>query len=93
MWSDVKRQHRQDRIMIGWIGGSSRRDGHYGLAEIRERARRPGSKLVILNGVGTGTEAKLRIPARAAYENRCGRARFRFGRLLGKAQEPAEESR
>ena len=87
MWSGLKRQHRRDRVMIGCSRGSSRCGGHYGLAEIRERARRLGSKLVILHGVGTGTEAKLRIPARAAYENRCGRARFRFGRPLGKAQE------
>ena len=69
MWSDVKRQHRRDRIMIGCSCGSSRRDGHYGLAETQERARRLGSKLVILSGVGTGRQARLTSPARAGYEN------------------------
>ncbi len=87
MWSDVKRQHRRDRIAIECSCGSSRRDGHYGWAEILERARRLGSKLVILSGVGTRTEAKLTIPARAAHEYRRGRGRFQLGRLLGKAQK------
>ena len=93
MWSDVKRQHRRDRITIGCSCGCHRRDGHHDLTEIRERARRLGLKLMILSRVGTGTKAKPAIPATAAYESRCGRARYRFGRPLGKAQERAGESR
>ena len=64
MWSDVERQRRRDRIMTSCSCGSSRRDGHHGWAGIRERARRIGSTLVILSGVGTETEAKLTMPVR-----------------------------
>jgi hypothetical protein len=56
---------------------------------LRERAKRAGGTQAIFSELGAGTEAKLTIPARASYEKRRGKGRFRSGRLLGKAQERA----
>src|SRR5258708_36351104 len=40
------------------------RDGHWGLAGMRERATRIGGGLKILRGPAAGTEGQLSIPAR-----------------------------
>ncbi len=43
------------------------RDGHYGLAGMRERAKLVGGNLDIRSAIDSGTEAELAIPASVAY--------------------------
>ena len=43
------------------------RDGHYGLAGMRERAKHIGGELKIWTGTGAGTEIELCIPGSIAY--------------------------
>ncbi len=43
------------------------RPGHWGLAGMRERAARIGATLAFRNGVATGTEVELQVPAKIAY--------------------------
>ena len=50
------------------------REGHFGLAGMRERAIAIGGKLVIWTEAGTGTEVELRIPAATAYATDTGRS-------------------
>ena len=60
------------------------RAGHYGLAGMRERSRRIGSKLVILSGAGTGTEIDLSVAGSIAYAKPQARSRFSwFPRVTG----------
>ena len=44
-----------------------RRDGHFGLAGMRERAELAGGTLTIWSDLDAGTEAELVIPAARAY--------------------------
>jgi signal transduction histidine kinase/streptogramin lyase len=44
------------------------REGHWGLPGMRERAEQVGAKLQVLSRVGSGTEVKLRIPGKVAFE-------------------------
>ena len=46
------------------------RDGHWGLAGMRERARKIGAKLNIWSRSCAGTEVELTIPAKVAYLDR-----------------------
>ncbi len=46
----------------------SGRDGHWGLAGMRERAERIGGKLRVLSRSGGGTEVELRLPSDVAWE-------------------------
>jgi signal transduction histidine kinase len=55
------------------------RSGHYGLPELRERARQIGAEFTIWSGVGTGTEIDLSIPGSIAY-SAVPRRRFRWFR-------------
>ncbi|MGA7399270.1 MAG: two-component regulator propeller domain-containing protein [Candidatus Sulfotelmatobacter sp.] len=43
------------------------REGHYGLAGMRERAKLAGGRLVVRSRVTSGTEAEIMIPAALAY--------------------------
>jgi signal transduction histidine kinase len=43
------------------------RDGHWGLAGMRERAEQIGARLDIWSEVGAGTEVELRVPGSVAY--------------------------
>jgi signal transduction histidine kinase len=43
------------------------RDGHWGLAGMRERAEQIGARLDIWSEVGAGTEVDLRVPGSVAY--------------------------
>ena len=45
------------------------RDGHFGLAGMRERAQRIGAQLKVWSRVGNGTEVELWIPQRVAFES------------------------
>jgi PAS domain S-box-containing protein len=44
------------------------REGHWGLAGMRERATRIGGELKISSGVAVGTEVQLSIPSRLAFQ-------------------------
>jgi signal transduction histidine kinase len=44
------------------------RDGHFGMAGMRERAERIGGRLRILSRPNSGTEVELTIPGRSAYQ-------------------------
>ncbi|MEO8592661.1 MAG: two-component regulator propeller domain-containing protein [Candidatus Solibacter sp.] len=50
------------------------RTGHFGLPGIRERVNRFGGKLELWSESGAGTEARLIVPAAAAYANSNGGA-------------------
>jgi signal transduction histidine kinase len=45
----------------------TRRDGHFGLTGMHERAERAGGKLFISSRAGAGTEVFVTIPAKRAY--------------------------
>ncbi|WP_372172616.1 two-component regulator propeller domain-containing protein [Xanthomonas axonopodis] len=61
------------------------RPGHWGLAGMRERAARIGATLAFRNGVATGTEVELQVPAKIAYRPAVAGWRGWFGRM-GKDQ-------
>jgi signal transduction histidine kinase len=58
-------------------GGSP---GHWGLAGIRERAKRIGSQFEFWSEAGAGTEVEVRVPAALAYDKQRDGNRFRFHR-------------
>jgi signal transduction histidine kinase len=41
--------------------------GHYGVPEMRERAKRIGGRLDVWTEIGAGTEIELSIPGSVAY--------------------------
>ena len=43
------------------------RDGHYGMAGMKERAELVGGKLAVFSRLDSGTETELTIPASIAY--------------------------
>lgn len=45
------------------------RDGHWGLAGMRERAGKIGGKLEMLSGVDAGTEVELSVPGTLAFQD------------------------
>jgi signal transduction histidine kinase len=56
------------------------RDGHWGLAGMRERAQQIGAQLEMWSEGGVGTEVELRIPGSVAYTTPPGRGVFRLFR-------------
>jgi nitrate/nitrite-specific signal transduction histidine kinase len=46
------------------------RDGHWGLAGMRERAERVGARLRVWNRAAAGTEVALSVPNSIAFESR-----------------------
>ena len=59
--------------------GQEGREGHFGLAGMRERAEHIGGKLEVWSERGAGTEVELTLPASAAYGHKPGLR----SRLLG----------
>ncbi len=47
---------------------TGKRDGHYGLIGMHERAARIGGRLTIASRAGAGTDVTISVPARAAYK-------------------------
>jgi ligand-binding sensor domain-containing protein/signal transduction histidine kinase len=45
------------------------REGHWGLAGMRERAEKIGGKLTVLSGVDAGTEMELSVPGALAFQD------------------------
>jgi signal transduction histidine kinase/ligand-binding sensor domain-containing protein len=56
------------------------RDGHYGLAGMRERAKLVGGELAVRSKLDSGTEAELAIPASMAYSKSPVARRSMFSR-------------
>jgi signal transduction histidine kinase/ligand-binding sensor domain-containing protein len=52
----------------------SGRDGHWGLAGMRERANRMGARLRVFSSPATGTEIELSVPAHIAFQGQPTRA-------------------
>ena len=64
------------------------RDGHWGLAGMRERAQQIGAQLEMWSEIGAGTEVELRIPGAIAYETAHRPGGFRlFRNATGGANE------
>jgi signal transduction histidine kinase len=71
------------------------RDGHWGLAGMRERAERIGARLRVRSAASSGTEVELSIPGQIAFESQSAdhiaskpaRLGFRKRRRLFKIQE------
>jgi ligand-binding sensor domain-containing protein/signal transduction histidine kinase len=55
--------------VLGQVG----REGHFGLAGMRERAEHIRGKLEVWSERGAGTEVELRLPASVAYAHKAGR--------------------
>jgi signal transduction histidine kinase len=49
------------------------REGHWGLAGMRERAERVGASLQVLSRTGAGTEVELSVPGNVAFETTSSR--------------------
>jgi signal transduction histidine kinase len=54
------------------------RDGHWGLAGMRERAKRIGARLDFWSQAGAGTEVRLSVPGSIAYQVNHEENRFWF---------------
>ncbi|WP_107968671.1 sensor histidine kinase [Sphingomonas oleivorans] len=50
------------------VRAAKRRDGHYGLVGMRERAERLSASITFVNRSDGGTEVRLLVPARIAYQ-------------------------
>jgi signal transduction histidine kinase len=61
----------------------SSRSRHWGLAGVRERVQRIGSRLEFWSEVGAGTEVELMVPAAMAYEKQRRGRQFRLFRTRG----------
>lgn len=57
---------------------NGKREGHWGLPGIRERAKRFGGQVHIWTEAGAGTEIELTVPGSVAYAGRSARSRFGF---------------
>jgi signal transduction histidine kinase len=53
---------------------NSGRDGHWGLAGMRERADGIGARLRVMSRAEAGTEVELTVPGSVAYQHRAGRS-------------------
>ena len=64
----------------------ARRDGHWGLTGMRERAKLVGGKLEVWSDLRSGTEIELSVPASSAYVGPGSRLRSWFHRRVAKAK-------
>ena len=65
------------------------RDGHWGLAGMRERARALGAQLKVSSRPQAGTAIELSIPARVAFRVDVPHRRRRFGRWKMRSRRPS----
>jgi signal transduction histidine kinase len=54
------------------------REGHWGLAGMRERATRIGGRLEVWTTVEAGTEVEISVPGRVAFQAQPRRSRWRW---------------
>jgi signal transduction histidine kinase/streptogramin lyase len=72
----------------------SGRDGHWGLAGMRERAERIGGTVKLWSSAGNGTEVELRVPGRIAFESSALNGRSKWlpkSRARKEPESPREE--
>ncbi len=67
----------------------SGRDGHWGLAGMRERAERIGAKLHVWSAPTAGTEVELSIPSHIAFESHSSGGRTGWFSWLSFRKSPA----
>jgi signal transduction histidine kinase len=65
---------------------SSGRQGHWGLAGMRERAERIGGRLSVSSRINAGTEVDLSVPGKVAYRVEPSRRWMRVASFIGKKQ-------
>ena len=88
--AEVQYAHEQLRVRIRDDGKGmdpdvlkqGRRQGHWGLPGVKERAQRIGAQLDFWSEAGAGTEVQLSVPAAIAYKNSHDRPRFKFFRRV-----------
>ncbi|HEY0503727.1 MAG TPA: ATP-binding protein, partial [Lysobacter sp.] len=68
---------------------NGRKEGHYGMIGMRERAEKIGGSITISSIHGGGSEVILTLPAKLAFAKRRSRRRFWLPRFLGRS--PADE--
>jgi ligand-binding sensor domain-containing protein/signal transduction histidine kinase len=56
---------------------AGRRQGHWGLVGMRERAERAGGQFHVWSGEDAGTEIELKIPGKIAFQDNSSRSRWR----------------
>jgi len=86
--AEIRYDHHQLRVRVRDDGkgiepkvlDESRRQGHWGLPGIRERALQIGMQLRFWSNASAGTEVELTIPAAVAYQGSRKEYRFRFFR-------------
>jgi signal transduction histidine kinase len=59
-----------------------KRQGHWGLPGVKERAQRIGAQLDFWSEAGAGSEVQLSIPAAIAYENSQKKPKYKFFRRM-----------
>ena len=72
---------RDDGCGIDPVVLKSGREGHWGLAGMRERAEQIGARLSVWSRAGSGTEVELAIPGKVAFQNRPGNRRPKWLRI------------
>ena len=74
---------------------SDGREGHWGLAGMRERSERIGAQLKLRSRVGAGTEVEMVIPGTIAFQNATQRATPRWLQWLSRErfETPHENER
>ena len=71
---------------------SDRKEGHYGLKGMRERASRIGARLNIVSSKGGGTEVCLVVPGVIAFQDAAESRRSWLGTLLGNGKSKLRNS-
>jgi signal transduction histidine kinase len=66
------------------------RDGHWGLAGMRERSEKIGGQLKVWSNPGTGTEVDFRIPAKLAYLRKRKEPKWGWIKLDSNGRKEAE---
>jgi signal transduction histidine kinase len=77
---------------------AGRREGHWGLSGMRERAERIGARFKVLSSASAGTEIELSVPGQIAFKFPSAARRWRWlerlqGRGARKDQPPVESDR
>jgi signal transduction histidine kinase len=74
-WRQLRLRVRDDGRGIDPAVLHDGREGHWGVAGMRERAERIGGRLRVWSAPGKGTEVELSVPASVAFEGYQGRRR------------------
>jgi signal transduction histidine kinase len=86
--AEIRYEHRRLRVYVRDDGKgidpeilkAGGRDGHWGLAGMRERAKKIGARLDFWSEAGAGTEVQLTVPSSIAYRAVHSHRRFKLFR-------------